>query len=233
LSRKPDMPQSEQKYQAILLALLLFCAPLNTSAASYSRDNIFIEMMRTMLEIMGVIDDDNDYYNQPYPSYNHFPSFYYPGLASQGMGNPWQSMPQALAWQPMLSGGYPGMPGLNPIPGYPASGAVIPYMPGYKPGKSPGYKPHWIEGRWVASDGMVMEVRQGEVKMFYRHAPDQVRSGIIRLKEHWLGIYFPSQQFARQYEFAYKDDRLALRDIDGNLMLFRRMTDWAIPLQGY
>jgi hypothetical protein len=227
------MPQLEKKYQALIFALLVFCAPFNTSAASYSRDNIFIEMMRTMLEIMGVIDDDDDYYNQPYPSYNQFPFFNYQGWSPQGTTTPWQSMPQAMAWQQMLSGGYPGLPGYNPLAGQLDQGAVIPYLPGYQSGKAPAYKPHWIEGRWAASDGMIMEVRQGKVKMFYRHSPDQVQSGIIRLKEHWLGIYFPAQQFARQYEFAYKDDRLALRDIDGNLMLLKRMTNWAIPLQGY
>jgi len=227
------MPQLEQKYQAVIFALLVFCAPLNSPAASYSRDNIFIEMMRTMLEIMGVIDDDDDYYNQPYPSYNQFPLFNHQGWSPQGTVNPWQSIPQAMAWQQMLSGGYPGLPGYNPLAGQINPGAVIPYLPGYQPGKGSVYKPHWIEGRWVASDGMIMEVRQGKVKMFYRHSTDQVRSGIIRLKEHWLGIYFPARQFARQYEFAYKDDRLALRDIDGNLMLFKRMTNWAIPLQKY
>jgi len=217
------MPQSEQKYQAIIFALLLFCAPLSSSAASYSRDNIFIEMMRTMLEIMGVIDDDDDdYYYGPYPSYNQLPFYLYQGMDPQGTFKSWQSMPQALAWQHVQPGGYPGMPGMNNYSGQMTPGAVIPYLPGYKPGKGPVYKPHWIEGRWFASDGMIMEVRQGKVKMFY-----------IRVKEQWLGIYFPARQFARQYEFAYKDDRLALRDIDGNLMLFKRMTNWAIPLQRY
>ena len=216
------MPQSKKKYLAIIFATLVFCIPPAVSAASYSRDNIFIEMMRTMLEIMGVIDDDDDYYNQPYPSYGQFPFFYAPGSLYPGSGNPWQSMSQALTMQQMMPGSYPG-----------AGGATIPFLPGYGYGKTPAYKPHWIEGRWYARDGMIMEVRQGQVKMFYRHSPNQVRSGIIRLKEHWLGIYFPSQQFARQYEFAYKDDRLALRDIDGNLMLFRRMTNWMIPLQRY
>ena len=227
------MPQLEQKYQAIIFALVVFLVPLNTSAASYSRDNIFIEMMRTMLEIMGIIDDDDDYYFGPYPSYNQFPYLHYQGLNPRGAANSWYSMPQALSWQQMLSSGYPGLPGWNTRPGQMTPGAVIPYRPGYNPGKAPLYKPHWIEGRWVATDGMIMEVRQGEVRMFYRHSPNQVRSGIIRLKEHWLGIYFPARQFARQYEFAYKDDRLALRDIDGNLMLFRRMTNWANPLQRY
>jgi len=227
------MPQSEQKYQAMIFALLLFCAPLDSSAASYSRDNILVEMMRTMLEIMGVIDDDDDYYHGPYPSYNQFPFYFYQGMNPQDTFNSWQSLPHAMPWQQMLPGAYPGMPGVDSYSGQIAPGAVVPFLPGYKPGKAPIYKPHWIEGRWIASDGMIMEVQQGTVKMYYRHSPNQVRSGVIRVKEHWLGIYFPARQFARQYEFAYKDDRLALRDIDGNLMLFRRMTNWAIPLQRY
>jgi hypothetical protein len=221
------MPKLDKKFPVILFAVLIFCSPLS----GYGKDirgNIFIEMMLTMMEIMGFIDDDDDYYSQPYPSYSQFPQF-----SQWGMGNSWQSMPQALAWQQMMGGAYPGMPGLSPFGNQVAPGAVIPYLPGYGPQPAPVYKPHWIEGRWIANDGMIMEVNQGRFKMFYRHSPKQQRSGLIRLKDKWLGIYEPSQQFARQYEFAYKDDRLVLRDIDGNLMLFKRMTNWLVPLQGH
>jgi hypothetical protein len=227
------MPKLDKKLQAILFAMLIFCIPLTSYAAKNIRGNIFIEMMLTMMEIMGFIDDDDDYYSQPYPSYNQFPLFTQPGL-----GNSWQSIPQSMAMQQMMGGGYPGMSGLNGFNafgggGQSSHGPVIPYLPGHSPNSRQVYKPHWIEGRWIANDGMIMEISQGQFKMFYRHSPQQQRTGLIRMKDKWLGIYEPSQQFARQYEFAYQDDKLALRDVHGNLMLFKRMTNWLIPLQNH
>ena len=78
---------------------------------------------------------------------------------------------------------------------------------------------------------MIMEVRRGYFKMYYRDTPRQVRGGLIRLKDKWLAIYEKTHKITRQYEYAYQDERLALRDLKGNLMLFKKMPDWGIPLR--
>lgn len=221
-----------------LLAAMICCIMLAPVASASVRGNLFVEMMLTMMEIMGFIDRDDDIYGQDYPLPGQF---FMPGLGMPGMGMPganWSSWPQTMAMQQPW-GGYPGsmMPGMgapnwSPSAWNPSArnqqSARIPFLPGYNPAKK--YQSHWIEGRWYTSDGMIMEVYQGRFRMYYRQQPEEVRSGLIRIKDRWLGIYEESRQFLRQFEFAYKDDRLVLRDPDGNLMLMRRMTNWAIPL---
>ena len=236
------------KIIAILLAMLITISPIQ--AANNIRGNLFIEMMLTMMEIMGFIDDKDDYYSQPYPSFNSFNglnsfgygNFAYPGFSNFSMpGNGWQSPTQsatqsaaqsltgALAMQQMMGGGLPGIGLGNSTP--------IPFLPGYAPpglamGSSSGqFKPHWIEGKWQTNNGMIMEVKQGQFKMYYRQAPNQFRGGLIRIKDKWLGIHEKSQGITRQFEFAHKDGRLVLRDTNGNLMLLKKMTDWMIPLR--
>jgi len=197
----------------ILSLCLVFLSPAASPATNY-RGNLFLEMMLTMMKIMGFIDRDDDYYDQPYPNFNQFP------YIQPYAGN-----------NPMLPGS--GWTGTMPPQGLAGSQYGVPYLPQYFNQYRSGrrYKPHWIEGRWAASDGMIMEVSQGEFKMYYRDAPKQVRGGLIRLKDHWLAIYEKTQQISRQYEFAFEDDRLALRDADGNLMLFMRLQDWPITLR--
>jgi hypothetical protein len=236
-----------RKLLPVLVCLVLVFSTPVSSAASYNRTNLFLEMMRVMLEMMGMIDRDNDYYNMPYPVYGNV----FPG--SQGFaGNPMQNWLQLQAMQQMLGsnpaafGLMPGMtPGMNPFmtpgmnpglwsgPGLPGLGnnqTVIPFLPDYLgQGKKTGK--HWIEGKWQANDGMIMEVHRGYFKMYYRNSPREVRGGMIRIKDRWLAIFEKSRNFARTYEFGYKDKRLVLRDDDGNIMLFRRLTDWSVPLR--
>ena len=222
-----------KRLPALLLCLLLVLPVTESQAAVNTRTNLFLEMMLTMMEIMGMIDRNDNYYNQPYPVMT-------PGLNnfSQGMQNPmgnqWQSALQMLALQQMLSnyGGAMALPGnfANPNSGLLPNQTAIPFLPEYF-NQTPQTSRHWIEGKWQSSDGMIMEVRQGQFKMYYRHLPREVRGGLLRIKDKWLAIYESSHQITRQYEFAYKDDRLVLKDTSGNMMLFKRMTDWAMPLQ--
>ena len=188
----------------ILLCVALFFGYTSTVSAANSsiRGNILIEMMLTMLEAMGF--DTNDQYSDTYPNYNQIP--YQPPPYSN---NPW-----SLTSPPITS--------FNPSTN---QSVIIPYRTESFQAK----KNHWIEGKWLSSDGMILEVRQGQFKMYYRHAPQHVRSGLIRLKERWLAIYEKSHQITRQYEFAHKDGNLVLKDNNGRLMLFKRLIDWSTP----
>lgn len=231
----------------VMVVVFLACSSPALQAANSLRGNVFLEMMLAMMDFMGFIDRDRSYYNQSYPNYNQYPySQAFPGTG------PWQSTAQALAWQQMLGGSNPVSPGagmspfsgpgnwsgMGGFPGVSGPQAVIPYLPEYfnqqqniyQPGK-PAVKTHWIEGRWIANDNMIMEVRQGKFIMYYRDDPKQVRGGLIRLKDRWLAIAEQTRKITRQYEYAYKNDVLVLRDTNGNLMLFKRLTDWPVPLQ--
>ncbi len=211
----------------MLLAFLLFYASATASAAINSRSNLFLQMMVTMMEIMGLINRDDDYYNQSYPSYGNMA---YPQL-------PFNNQMQALAMQQMLGGSNPALYGSGMMPGgstLPYTGgnqAVIPFLPDYVNNQGKKKKPHWIEGKWRASDGMIMEVHHGYFKMYYQQNPQQVRGGLVRIKDRWLAIYEKSRNITRQYEFGYKENMLVLKDTSGNMMLFKRMTNWSNPLR--
>lgn len=235
--------------RTLIFSILIICASSTAQATKYYRGNIFLEMMLAMMDLMGIIDYERDYYRQPYPNFNQYPASPWSGY------NSLQSPAQAMAWQQMLSGGYPGFPGssglmmpgatpwANPMAGNNWGGlgilpgttpeAVIPYLPQYFNQYQPNThaRSHWIEGRWLANDNMVMEVRQGKFTMYYRDRPDQVRGGLIRIKDHWLAIAETTRKIVRQYEYAYKKDLLVLRDSDGNIMFFRRLTNWPLTLK--
>ncbi len=215
-----------RKLRAMILCLVCVALPIDSAVSASTRTNVFLEMMLAMMEIMGMINRDRDnYYSQPYP------------VITPGYNDQWQNAMQMLALQQMLNGNAAGMNplmgmnNLSALNGLPLSGNnsgnIVPFLPDL-PTKTPATQ-HWIEGKWRSSDGMIMEVRQGQFKMYFAHTPQEVRGGLIRIKDQWLAIYERSRQITRQYEFAYKDNRLVLKDPNGNMMLFKRMTNWAVP----
>lgn len=218
----------------LALVILAVAATSPAQATTYYRGNVFLEMMLAMMDVMGIIDYERDY-NDTYPNFRNF-SY---GMSPYGF-NPWSSPVSSMAWQQAFNNVAPGWAGdALPSPGSfeswsPSPQAVIPYLPEYFDQYRTGsraYKPHWIEGRWIANDNMIMEVSNGRFVMYYRDNPRQVRGGMIRLKDKWLAIAETTRKIIRQYEFAYKKDKLVLKDSDGNLMLFRRLPNWPLPVK--
>ncbi|MGD2119570.1 MAG: hypothetical protein PVG66_14510 [Chromatiales bacterium] len=175
------------------------------------RGNLFLEMMLTMMEMMGFIDRDNYYSNQPYPNYNTFA----PNLYGYGFSNPWQGGMPGAGWN--------SLPGLTPLNSMNAFGNPWD-VSSLQPGQT-----HWIEGRWQAADGMLFVVQQGQFRMFYPQWPQETRSGLIRIKDRWLAIYEQQSHSSQQFEFAYQDEYLVLSDEYDNMMLFRKLFDWPMP----
>jgi hypothetical protein len=237
------MSQLKRKLITLGLALLIF-SPWQTvlPASSTYRGNVFVEMMLKMMEIMvEIIDQDPEYSKMPYPmSSQYFNPYFNPALGMQPFyGSPWSNMAQKYAYQQMLTPFDPSSTGQffgNPpfMPQNPTQ-AVIPFLPDSGPAPTAPlhlkYMPHWIEGRWIASDNMILEVWQGEFKMYYRNRPSEVRGGLIRLKDRWLAIHEQTRQITRQFEYAIEDDKLVLKDLDGNVMLFHRSQNWGNPLR--
>jgi len=213
----------------VILAVVAVSSP--AQASTNYRGNLFLEMMLTMMDFMGIIDYDRDY-NDSYPNFRNYSS----GMSPYGF-NPWSSPVSSMAWQQAFNNIAPGWAGAAmPSPDNfgswsPSPQAVIPYLPEYSDQhqtRPRSHKPHWIEGRWIANDSMIMEVSNGHFVMYYRDNPRQVRGGLIRLKDKWLAIAETKRKITRQYEFAYKKDMLALKDSQGNLMLFRRLQNWPL-----
>ena len=237
------MSQLKRKLITLGLALLI-SAPWHTVLASSSsyRGNVFVDMMLKMMELMvEIIDQDPEYSKYPYPLSNQFLNPYFnPAFGMQPFyGSPWSNMAQNYAFQQMLTPFNPATAGQyfgnTPfMPENPAQ-AVIPFLPDSQPSVPAPvhlkFMPHWIEGRWISTDNMILEVWQGEFKMYYRTRPSEVRGGLIRLKDRWLAIHEQTTQITRQFEYAIEDDKLALKDFDGNIMLFSRSQNWANPLR--
>lgn len=224
---KPVRNSIRNRVVMLSLLLILSCSSPVTQATTTYRGNIFMEMMLAMMDVMGLINYERNSYNQPYPNFNS-PAY---GTSPYNF-NSWQQMPGG-GFGP---GGWSSWANPGNLAGIGGNQATIPFLPEYfnqNPWQAgnPAARTHWIEGRWVANDNMIMEVRQGKFVMYYRDNPEQVRSGLIRLKDRWLAIAEETRKVSRQYEYAYKKDLLALRDTHGNLMLFRRLTDWPVPLR--
>ncbi len=222
------MSQLKRKLITLGLALLICCPWHSASAASSSyRGNVFVEMMLKMMEIMvEIIDQDPEYSKMPYPMPYQFMNPYF----NPTQFNPAQFNPAQI--NPFQAGQFFGNTSPNP---YLPNQAVIPFLPDAQPSVTAPvhlkYMPHWIEGRWISTDNMIMEVWQGEFKMYYRTRPSEVRGGLIRLKDRWLAIHEQTRQITRQFEYAIDDDKLALKDADGNMMLFYRSQNWANSLR--
>lgn len=174
-------------------------------------------------------------FNSAYPGM--FPGTI-PGLGSGfGSGMPGGINPFGVT-SPWSLGGFGGpvdsFGNWNPLANQDQGHAIVPFLPEFfaEQGLTPPKpKTHWIEGRWVAGDNMIMEVERGRFVMYYRDRPEQKRDGLIRIKDRWLAIAIQSHKITRQYEYAYKDDLLVLKDSDGNMMLFKRLHDWPLALQ--
>ena len=154
-----------------------------------------------------------------------------------GFGNPmspWSSIPGAGSSMPWTGGGMPWtgggmpwgggkMPDMARMPG--GSGWPMPAMPnGPWTGAQKGSTASaFLDGAWEGQGGELLLIRRGMFRIYadaetYRDGHLQIQGERLQLKDAESGR-------ARDYEMRYQADQLALRTPEGDVLLYRRMSD--------
>ncbi len=206
--------------------LLLILCLINPAAsrAAQTINNPFIEAMRAMMRMMGMLNDD------PHPWLDPF--------------TPMPAMPRWPA-SPMNSGGISPygtmMPGM--MPGMPLNGVGQYYQQGRNwmrqpmqqdtwdgleqtlPGASPRLteeKTDTPEGKWRGSNGEWLIIARGMFRLYISR--DRYVEGDVRFVDRWISFRNDDNLTVKTYEYAVRDGRMILKDEDNNLLLFKRQT---------
>lgn len=158
-------------------------------------------------------------------------------------GSTWQSQPWTWA-----AG---GMPGMSPqMPGQDQMRQMIQKVP--QPGRSWGatagqmLQPQQttgapspttaqsvpraafgaLDGAWQGSSGEVLILRSGLFRLYAGR--DRYHDGRISLRGNLAIMTDPSSGVSRSYEYAESQGRLAFRDDEGHLLLYRKLPDSTI-----
>jgi hypothetical protein len=116
------------------------------------------------------------------------------------------------------------MPGMPQMPG--ASGMPMPSVPGMPWGGGKAKESassEFLDGSWEGQGGELLLIRRG---MFRIYADAQTyRDGHVTVQGNRLQLKDAESGRARDYEMRHQGDQLALRTPEGELMLFRRLTE--------
>jgi hypothetical protein len=125
----------------------------------------------------------------------------------------------------------PGSPWGGPANGPSRSSAMRDLMqqfagrmlePGEPGGSWPsGWKPSRLEGVWEGRDGELLIV-QGTRFRIYSRGMQRV-DGLIQVRGERLALYNPLNENAQPFEFAESQGRLVMRDLAGQVYLYRRL----------
>ncbi len=77
-----------------------------------------------------------------------------------------------------------------------------------------------LDGRWLSSTGDIMTIGYGRFKI--QQMNDKVYRGDIKSKGHYISMRMSTTKKVRNFEYAIKGNKLALRDEDGKLLLFKK-----------
>jgi hypothetical protein len=89
--------------------------------------------------------------------------------------------------------------------------------------RAPGgtWSPSRLEGVWEGRSGELLIV-QGD--RFRIYSPDVQRvDGLIQVREDRLALYNPLDEQAQPFQFAESEGRLVMRDLSGQVYLYRRL----------
>jgi hypothetical protein len=146
-------------------------------------------------------------------------------------GGTWQTQP----W----SQGATNMPGMaSQIPGRQQMQQMMQIMPQssrywgdratqmLSPQRAPGTSTGMLDGAWQGRSGEVLIVRNGLFRLYA--GLDQYQDGRIALRGSQAIMTDPASGRSRSYEYAIDQGRLAFRDDQGNLLLYRKLPDSTI-----
>jgi len=83
------------------------------------------------------------------------------------------------------------------------------------------WTPSRLEGIWEGRDGELLII-QGSRFRIYSSAMQRV-DGLMQIRGERLALYNPLDHRARPFEFAEFQDRLVIRDLSGQVYLYRRL----------
>ena len=127
---------------------------------------------------------------------------------------------------------YGGDDYLWPPPGYappmPAPPYAYPYGPTYEyPPEPPAYPTSVLEGTWMGRNGDYLVVHGVEFHLFA--SPEHVIGGLFRIEGDSLALMNTETGITRLYEYAMQEGRLVLRDRDGQILLYKRISRYPFP----
>jgi hypothetical protein len=132
---------------------------------------------------------------------------------------------------PLSFGGLPGSPWGGAADGPSRSSAMRDLMqrfagrmlePGERGGDWPlGWKPSRLEGVWEGRDGELLIVQGNRFRIYSREM--QRVDGLIQVRGERLALYNPLDENAQPFEFAESKGRLVMRDLAGQIYLYRRL----------
>jgi hypothetical protein len=94
-------------------------------------------------------------------------------------------------------------------------------MPGVEP-RSSLSRTQLLDGIWRGRQGDILMIRDGNARLLgYNHAFHEEAE--IELQPTRMQIRNLGSGIERSYDYAYRDGRLALRDKEGNILLYRRL----------
>lgn len=187
--------------------LLIAIIPLGTALAQsgytaqegYGKSNPFLESMQLMMDAMrsaGRADQAGSWGNAPLDWSQYAPSGGWPGFGGSGYTLPWSS------------GQFPGqqqaqqmMRGMGAPQGLPFVGTSL-------------------DGIWQGRSGEVLVI-WGQRFRIYSDS-NRFTEGDLRVQGNQLWLHNPMSNTTQRYEYAAHEGRLALRDVNGQLLLYRR-----------
>ena len=129
-----------------------------------------------------------------------------PGQAMPGMMNP-----QTNGWSSAWTGGF----------GDPVREFGLPQPLQALGSKLGAWQPTALDGVWEGRGGGLLIVRNYRFRLYQPNAG--YIDGLIQARGQRIALYNPATKSARPYEFALQGGRLALRDAEGRLILYRRL----------
>jgi len=147
------------------------------------------------------------------------------GLFDTAPAEPWSRRGRAGAWGSALDTPWSGPPNwsrTSPLRDLMRQFAREMVPPGGSGGERPsGWKPSRLEGAWEGRTGELLIVQGGRYRIY---SPRMQRvDGLLQIRGDRLALYNPLDRRAQPFEFAEHQGRLILRDLAGNLYLYRRL----------
>lgn len=105
------------------------------------------------------------------------------------------------------------------FPAFPGFGSVPRAEPPTHPWSDPSTP---LDGKWRGQSGELLVISGGRFRIY--QGREHFQEGQIRVDgQSVLSMRSGGGKISRSYEYALHQGRLALRDADGNLLLYRRI----------